>query len=394
MIGDSMMRYQFLSLAYFIEHGHWEHRFPMSENCQHKNHHGQTQCSPWNEPNILTEKDWAQVYGHSSDKSWKELHRFIGGKGFNGHMDCQCLRHDDIDKSLESMFYQNTFSSLPSVEASSSISSNSISAAPNGQPTRRPSMSISAMENLRNRRPSFQSRSNSSHRVHSNNAKRQHRLLSVDDNKSIKLTFLVNLNNSDMHLLTRSHCEETGSCQYDDQLLGKILQDVESGKHWELNNALLPALDRSVLSKVLPDVDIAIYNNGLWAGGYPDVSFISQVMEKLSNLTHKQEDSGPLGRCFWKGTSPAFHIPAFKKYPALFAAADEPYRIAAMKYGCQVLDIAHVTKNFAAFNYHGGYRNKWGDEFEDEQMAVYADAAHFQPWVNEELNQILLNVLC
>lgn len=394
MIGDSMMRFQFLSLAYFIEHGKWEHRFPMSENCIHKNYKGEPQCSLWNEPNILTEKDWAKVYGHSAEKSWKEMHSFIGGKGFNGRLDCQCLRHEDVGKSIESMFYQGGFSSM---SRNDSKYSGSI---PNSQPTKRPSIPSAMIDSFVNRRPSFQPRSNNSQHINNNkhtktieegNQKRRQLSMSNDDVQTVKLSFLVSLNNSVVKLLSRSHCEETASCRYDDVKRAKLLKDVEDGRSWEVKDSLLDALDHS-LSKVLPDVDMAVYNDGLWSLGYPDVNFVSQVMERLYNLTHSNSNGH---RCFWKGTSPAFHVPALKKYPSAFGAADEPYRMAAMRVGCQVFDVAHVTKHFSVFNYQGGTKSRHENmDFEDEQKNIYADAAHFQPWVNEELNQIFLNILC
>jgi hypothetical protein len=52
-----------------------------------------------------------------------------------------------------------------------------------------------------------------------------------------------------------------------------------------------------------------------------------------------------------------------------------------LKAGCSFLDIAHVTEIFASLQ-------------TVERTFVFWDALHYLPWVYEELNNVLLNVLC
>ena len=90
-IGDSLTRYQFLSLAYFVERGEYPPRFGISstQQCSHINEQGIPTCSPDDEPNVCMEGDW---------QSWQKFHSALGGSTdgsmFHGRMQCGCARRE------------------------------------------------------------------------------------------------------------------------------------------------------------------------------------------------------------------------------------------------------------------------------------------------------------
>jgi hypothetical protein len=59
-IGDSLTRYQYLSLAYFLEHDTFPPRFGINfrKPCAHVNETGHKMCSPRDQPNICMEMGW------------------------------------------------------------------------------------------------------------------------------------------------------------------------------------------------------------------------------------------------------------------------------------------------------------------------------------------------
>ena len=72
--------------------------------------------------------------------------------------------------------------------------------------------------------------------------------------------------------------------------------------------------------------------------------------------------------------------------------SEVPVRKVAYESGCGVY-LAHVSKDFTQYQWIGDVgKNKCC--MEEEMSNVYWDAVHFLPWVYEEFNQILLNVLC
>ena len=106
-VGDSLTRYQYLSLAYLIERGQYPPRFSPSDNCTHMDDDGQPTCSPQGEPNVCNEADWADA---AQEDSWKDFHSAIGGGTdggiFHGRMECSCARrYRDMNISTENYLY-------------------------------------------------------------------------------------------------------------------------------------------------------------------------------------------------------------------------------------------------------------------------------------------------
>jgi hypothetical protein len=326
MIGDSVSRYQFIVLVYFLEHGRWPPRFGVSrtKECQHIDESGSPTCSPEDEPSVAAEDDWGLKFGHAAEKGWKQIHMYLGGAGFNGHLECDCCRGRD---SIDNMYYRNIF-----------------------------------------RNGSFEI-------------------------PPVKLTFLGSRGSSQgpMWGMRPSSCAEKGTCQLSssdwDSKLQKLVGKKLDWQYYVESPDFTEALDKELIA---PGVDIAIFNQGLWGHVPTNLKNVSAIFKGLFSLTQKHN-----GKCFWKGTTAGFNgaVSAVHQTPETFPTAERGVQDAAYSNGCGVFDLSRVTKDFTSFAWNGdiGRPKCCGDS---EMMNVYWDAVHFQPWVYEEFNQILLNVLC
>jgi hypothetical protein len=61
---------------------------------------------------------------------------------------------------------------------------------------------------------------------------------------------------------------------------------------------------------------------------------------------------------------------------------DGPVRKAATDAGCNFYDVGHVTEEFGHM------------KSPEHDAGVFWDGSHYVPWVYEELNNLLLNILC
>jgi hypothetical protein len=91
MIGDSVTRYQHMSLAHLLEHGHYPPRFARpasaSEPCRHVDEHGNATCAPFDKPNLCVESDW-----NGWDNYYEALCGSTSGGLMNGRMECHSVR--------------------------------------------------------------------------------------------------------------------------------------------------------------------------------------------------------------------------------------------------------------------------------------------------------------
>jgi hypothetical protein len=138
------------------------------------------------------------------------------------------------------------------------------------------------------------------------------------------------------------------------------------------------------LKKVLPPVNIGIYNKGLW--GRVSKETLDRVMPALYNFT-----GGEQGRCFFRSTTGS--------PKSLKRNLEEHERglvqTLAHRHGCSFLDFGRLTEDFARMEYREGNVNKASASLLlQERSAIYWDNVHFLPWVYEELNNLQLNVLC
>jgi hypothetical protein len=206
----------------------------------------------------------------------------------------------------------------------------------------------------------------------------------LDDSSKVKLSYIGEIGFNDDRLPLRgfnfTDCHLKGTCrttEHDsDLLLARLLApdlDWSEPLHQALNGSL---------RSILPPVDIVIYNRCLWG------TLRKAEADKIMPLLH---DFVGDGRCFYKtGTSTAL-------YPGVSAVEMASMKAATFNAGCGLLDYGHLTKEFGllSFSHPAPPSQKNGTIWNArEREDVFFDAVHYTPWVYEELNNILLNVLC
>ena len=324
--GDSLSRYQFLSLATFLHSGRYPPRFGRSRDgpCLHKDELGTAACSPPDQPNICMEGDWL---GLPKD-SWLSIIQAIGGKNlFDGHMEAAAIRKggpDGIQGSVENYLYVSP--------------PNDGDAHPQRQ-------------------------------------------------KPVTLSFAMEIGAPDpIRGFNFTGCAFDGTCNYTDEHAEELIQQFKNGS-FDFTQPFVDAIGpNGALRQVLPPVDYAFYNRGIW-GALTDV-------EKTKNISTNMHDfvGGDKGRCFFR-TSTGVHFDATLERGHV--------RTAFFDAGCGFIDHAHLVADFNAMPYqsfwpaeqHLGNGVKGRINF-DERRTVFWDSVHFLPWVYEELNNLKLNILC
>ena len=308
-IGDSVTRYQVLSLAYFLETGSFPPRFGLAGSgrpgaCGHIDESGAPTCD--SRPSVCIEREW---------ESWDEFLRGLGGGDdggvFRGRMECQCHDAGDAKDRVGNMRY------------------------------------VAATDAKSEGRP------------------------------SVEMTFISETGWGDNPEAVRgfetSGCADRGDCRLtpEDQ---SHLRDRGA----DYKEPLVDALDESgSLRRQFPDINVAIYNRGHWGALKKDRA--DRIFPLLRDWV------GDKGQCYFKGTTGSARLKPES------AAEERVAQRAAMDAGCGVIDLAHATKEFGQMPIkRDGRKFVMSKERED----VYWDAVHFMPWVYEELNQLLLNILC
>lgn len=88
-LGDSLTRYQYMSLAYFMEHSKWPLRFNVQSPCNHVDEDGKETCSTRQEPNICAEGDWPG--------GWPQYQQNLGGGTDGGYFHGRMESHSTRD---------------------------------------------------------------------------------------------------------------------------------------------------------------------------------------------------------------------------------------------------------------------------------------------------------
>lgn len=312
-IGDSLSRFQYLSLTYFIEHGGWLSRFRMDSNCTHIDEFNKTQCRKGGEPNL----------NDPHMRHYKELHVGLGSHYFNGKLECQCYRGQG-ERSVENMYYENI----------------------------------------------------------------------INSSMQLKLTYMSDNIVYPMKGWKRSHCSTESVCQMNETNWYEFGE-----KKWDYEYYDDDPLLYDYISKFqVPDVNIILVNRGLWTGIPTNITTMSKIFQYISEITKKNS-----GRCFWKGTT----VPMEPKmtellgyrpsHPSNFSLLEKDIRHLGSKYSCESFDLSHVTSHFIDMlgsDYCVTNNSTWNSNSRFKLTDIYIDRVHFQPWVYEEFNQILLNVLC
>ena len=149
---------------------------------------------------------------------------------------------------------------------------------------------------------------------------------------------------------------------------------------------------KTVFREQYADVNYVFYNRGLW-GKIPEEK-ARKMMSLLHDFTTPRggdwggdnDSNNPKNRCFFKSTTGCGRSHS-EHYDYEFRIV----RPAAFLVGCEYMDVGHLTREFASFHFSHPQPPR---DVMFEYSTIFWDAVHYQPWVYEELNTVLLNVLC
>ncbi|CAB9513509.1 expressed unknown protein [Seminavis robusta] len=321
-IGDSLTRYQFVSLVHLIHKGkyppRWGLPFP-GERCKHQDERGVGTCSPPGDANVNKEQDWQTVTPEGADE-WMHFMRALGTFVFDGYMEAAGVRIKDFpfEKIAENYIYV-----APAIYSTANKT--------------RPILSYQQELGWAN-------------------------------------------NPTPIHGFHYTGCAFKGMCQFTSAMARERLIRANRNE-FDFEQDFIEAIGpNGVLRRELPPVDIAIYNRGYW--GALEKERAEKIMPNLHSFSQ-----GENGRCFFK-TSTGGHDWVLE--PERTHVQD-----ATWSNGCGFLDFAHLTADFNTIYWQNKLPPRQMDgHVNDERDTIFWDPVHLQPWVNEELNNMLLNVLC
>ena len=228
-----------------------------------------------------------------------------------------------------------------------------------------------------------------SRRMHSNDSSITENAFYVSEkimgDSRVKISFINEIgwgeNPFPVHGWNFTGCSYDGTCRTSQNKSEDLLKLSEHGA-WDWNGILQDVVNGTIQA-FLPAIDIAIYNRGLW--GVLNADRAERIMPLLHNLVGD-------GQCFYR-TSTAAPI----KPQNLGDLEMQRMAGATFHAGCSMLDFWHLTDDFWWLGYPFPIppKQEKGNLSNDREWCdVYWDAVHFIPWVYEELNNLLLNVLC
>jgi hypothetical protein len=331
IIGDSLSRYGAISLAYFLEKGAWMPRFGIEyPYCRRRDENGTAVCSTAENPNLLVSVNVFHAPSRPSDmEGWDYYMANLGGwtdgGTFNGRLECNCP-----GKRAESWMYVT-----PELQLASK---------------------------------------------HTN---------ATDDDKQyanqVVISFVLeygHINPLPLQGYNFTGCALTGTCRQTAADSAYWIKRAESGDvDWSQDLPEFLSLNGAFTS-LLPPVDIAMYNRGIWGDMPAERS--KQVLPLLYNYS-----GGTNGQCFYRTTM----VPLKRKAELEYVRSD------TLASGCSFFDFAGISEHFmelqALSNFHLGNEN-WTMILpqQEERYSVFHDDVHYQPWLYEEFNNLWLNLLC
>ena len=310
-VGDSITRYQFLGLAYFLEHKRHPERFDSADPCHHFDENGNPTCSKTT--NVCTKKlSYVQSGG--------------GRKGhvYNGRMEAKAVSQKK--KGSVRMQY----------------------------------------------------------------------ITSKEDGR-IKLNFAmeVGAGAEPFNGWNLTGCASKKKCRYSSTEYGTYVKKLQRNDFDYKFASITEAFESNGTTfqkQFLEGIDYALYNRGIW--GSLTLDNAKKMMASLYRITKGRIGEGQSNnRCFYKSTT---QIPAEENLKDDELDSDRinsgeldrwewgTIRNATYDSGCEYFDAYHLTREL-------GITPKGT---KDQRENTYTDKVHFQPWVYEELNNMLLNILC
>ena len=323
-IGDSLTRYLYLSLAYFIEHSKWPPRFGVESPCHHVDENGIETCSQPDDPNVCVDGNWKDDEG--GEAGWKPFFRNIGGgkdgSVFRGRMEAPCVRGwgshaDEVNKrhSVENMKYVS----------------------------------------------------------------------SEEDGGRTTLSFIAELGWVDLIEPTTgwnfTNCALDASCRYSREEYASNQKRLKANDFdWNYTSITDALGSNGALRDQYKRTNYAFYNRGLW--GKIEKVKADAIMKVLYNFTGGEDQNG---RCFFRSTMGCERA----KNANLASWEYNNVRKSAFDAGCEYFDLTHLTEEFGTF-LHNPEHKRITFEYDN----IFWDSVHYQPWVNEELNNLQLNIMC
>mmetsp|Transcript_54121 Transcript_54121/g.114988 ORF Transcript_54121/g.114988 Transcript_54121/m.114988 type:complete len:460 (-) Transcript_54121:207-1586(-) len=178
-------------------------------------------------------------------------------------------------------------------------------------------------------------------------------------------------------------CAFTGTCRYTpEQYEEKIKLDETRSFDWNYTKITDALQKGSSFAEQHLGTNYVLYNRGLW--GRINQNTVKDVMELMYNFTGGKESMA--NRCFFRSTTGCERT----RSNGINNYEYTTVRRATYDGGCEYVDVAHLTEEFSTLFYNHPPPARSGLEY----GSVFWDAVHYQPWVYEELNQVLLNILC
>jgi hypothetical protein len=144
----------------------------------------------------------------------------------------------------------------------------------------------------------------------------------------------------------------------------------------------LPKVLRQFATKWENDVDIVLWNVGIWDAGVDGKEKVTNlIMESISEFL---KSNGKNGLAFWKGST-ALHVDHWdSKRDRWPFEKDQEAHAAAKKNGWAVIDYVQAMQQLQK---HLSWERPNISPFYHD---FFWDGCHLQPWVYEELNQIMM----
>jgi hypothetical protein len=318
-VGDSLTRYQYLSLVHFISNGNWADRKTVYsyDGC-----HPGEECT-WDkfhtrgDPNILREPDFDKRYQLREDGKWKVKY-LRESELFKGNELCDCwdgnsTMSSSIEKNIENRYY-------------------------------------------------------------------------VLDNLNLRVSFFKKLGTIQMHAHNLISLAPT--------LLTPKKYDSNAYDQWpydwfpkNISEAVEGILQKNPQRK--EQTAVLLWNDGIWGSESPEIirdnlerlaSIVGadgQVLYKTTTVTHlaSHEEAG------WKNVDKAARE-VVQKLISKWVGSYPGRTAGGSRVG--LYDAAQATSDFARLK----------DKTTTEYTEHYWDAVHYQPWVYNELNKLLLNQIC
>lgn len=292
-LGDSLSRYQFMSLIWMLHKGSYPPRFgiPSHGKCKHIDENGNPTCSLRDQPNICIVQNWS-LNPPEGITGWQWYAQSLGGRRlFDGHLEANAIKTKNLRnaKIVDNFLY-------------ASPSSHSVATSDNNGPNR-------------------------------------------PNQDQVFVSYVKESgweNTNPITMFQWKNCAPKGECDYsNEEASGREARALNLTFDYsqDLTQALNTA-NGGFLPNVLPPVDIEVYNRGIW--GKLEKSRVEKILPLLYEWTHPQTNDNingnNQGQCFFRTTTEYKDSQVKNERDVIY-----PLTIQA---GCEYVDYAHLIQKF------------------------------------------------